>query len=116
LRATTARLLTHGPRPRRAHPLPRGQAVIQNDPEKWQMMGPGALIGAGNHRESLAAVETTVPRDCRPLAVGRNLTPTASTLMVTVARWSVVALTDVQKGPHTRGHRSNWGCLLAAGI
>src|SRR5207245_10258046 len=24
-----------------------GQAVIQNDPEKWQLMGLGALVGAG---------------------------------------------------------------------
>jgi putative OPT family oligopeptide transporter len=62
-----------------------GQAVIQNDPEKWQLMGLGALIGAGIIAIDWLLAKSTREMRLPPLAVGLGIyLPTASTLMVTV--------------------------------
>ena len=62
-----------------------GQAVIQNDPEKWQLMGWGVLIGAGIITLDWLLSKTTRSMRVPPLAVGLGIyLPTASTLMVTV--------------------------------
>jgi putative OPT family oligopeptide transporter len=61
------------------------QAVIQNDPEKWQLMGWGALIGAGIIAVDWMLSESTKSIRLPPLAVGLGIyLPTAATLMVTV--------------------------------
>src|SRR5205807_2090203 len=62
-----------------------GQAVIQNDPEKWQLMAWGVLIGAGIITLDWLLSKTTRSMRVPPLAVGLGIyLPTASTLMVTV--------------------------------
>jgi putative OPT family oligopeptide transporter len=59
--------------------------VIQNDPEKWQLMGVGSLIGAGIIAIDWLLSKTTRSMRLPPLAVGLGIyLPTASTLMVTV--------------------------------
>jgi len=65
------------------------QAVIQNDPEKWRLMGWGALIGAAIVALDWALSKTTKSMRLPPLAVGLGIyLPTASTLMVTVGAWA----------------------------
>ena len=62
-----------------------GQAVIQNDPEKWRLMGWGALIGAGVIVFDWLLLKATKSVRLPPLAVGLGIyLPTAATLMVTV--------------------------------
>ena len=62
-----------------------GQAVIQSDPEKWQLMGVGAVVGAGIIVIDWLLSKTTRAMRLPPLAVGLGIyLPTASTLMVTV--------------------------------
>ena len=61
------------------------QAVIQNDLEKWQLMGWGALIGAGVIVFDWLLLKATKSMRLPPLAVGLGMyLPTAATLMVTV--------------------------------
>jgi len=62
-----------------------GQAVIQNDPEKWRLMGWGALIGVCIIAADWALSKATRSMRLPPLAVGLGIyLPTAATLMVTV--------------------------------
>ena len=61
------------------------QAVIQNDPEKWRLMGWGALVGAIIIAVDWVLAKTTRSVRLPPLAVGLGIyLPTAATLMVTV--------------------------------
>jgi putative OPT family oligopeptide transporter len=61
------------------------QAVIQNDPEKWRLMGGGALIGIGVIVFDWLLAKTTKSLRLPPLAVGLGIyLPTAATLMVSV--------------------------------
>src|SRR5579863_5250749 len=61
------------------------QAVIQNDPEKWRLMGWGVLVGAVIIAFDWGLSKTTRSMRMPPLAVGLGIyLPTASTLMVTV--------------------------------
>jgi len=108
-----------GPRPQAGLISALGQAVIQNDPEKWQLMGWGALIGAAIITLDWLAVEgPPAPCDCRhsPSALGIYL-PTASTLMVTVGRaGSVGGLTEAPTGPPKPQATKQLGVLLASGL
>jgi len=55
-----------------------GQAVIQNDPEKWQLMGIGAVIGAAIILIDYLLSKSTKSVRLPPLAVGRaDRTPKA---------------------------------------
>jgi putative OPT family oligopeptide transporter len=94
-----------------------GQAVIQNDPEKWQLMGWGALIGA-----AIIAVDWVLSKATRtvrlpPLAVGLGIyLPTASTLMVTVGAlvgWWFDKRADRTARPEAT---KQLGVLLASGL
>src|SRR4029077_3034296 len=94
-----------------------GQAVIQNDPEKWQLMGLGALIGAG-----IIAIDWLLSKSTRemrlpPLAVGLGIyLPTASTLMVTVGAvvgWWFDRRADRTPRPEAT---KQLGVLLASGL
>ncbi len=61
------------------------QAVIQSDPEKWRLMGGGALIGAGVIVFDWLLSRTTKSLRLPPLAVGLGIyLPTTATLMVSV--------------------------------
>jgi putative OPT family oligopeptide transporter len=94
-----------------------GQAVIQNDPEKWGLMGWGALIGAG-----IIAVDWVLSKATRtvrlpPLAVGLGIyLPTAATLMVTVG--SVVGWLFDKRAERTARPEATkqLGVLLASGL
>ena len=94
-----------------------GQAVIQNDPEKWQLMGLGALIGAGIILADFVLSKTTRAMRLPPLAVGLGIyLPTAATLMVTVGAvvgWWFDRRAD--RGPKPEATKQ-LGVLLASGL
>ena len=94
-----------------------GQAVIQNDPEKWQLMGWGALIGAGIIAVDWLLSKTTRTTRLPPLAVGLGIyLPTASTLMVTVGAlvgWWFDRGADRTAKPEAT---KQLGVLLASGL
>jgi putative OPT family oligopeptide transporter len=93
------------------------QAVIQNDPEKWQLMGWGALIGALIIALDWVLSKTTRSMRLPPLAVGLGIyLPTASTLMVTVgalAGWWFDRGADRTAKPEAT---KQLGVLLASGL
>jgi putative OPT family oligopeptide transporter len=94
-----------------------GQAVIQNDPEKWQLMGWGALIGAVIIAIDWALSKATRSMRLPPLAVGLGIyLPTVSTLMVTVgavAGWLFDRRADRTARPEAT---KQLGVLLASGL
>jgi putative OPT family oligopeptide transporter len=94
-----------------------GQAVIQSDPEKWQLMGYGALIGAGIIAVDFVLKKTTRSLRLPPLAVGLGIyLPTASTLMVTVGAvvgWWFDRRADRSAKPEAT---KQLGVLLASGL
>ena len=95
------------------------QGVIQNDPEKWQLMGYG--VGIGIVCILIDAVMTRTTKSVRlpPLAVGLGIyLPTASTLMITVG-----ALVGwwydkrAERGPKAKVEgKKQLGVLLASGL
>ena len=93
------------------------QAVIQNDPEKWQLMGWGALIGALIITVDWALSKTTKSMRLPPLAVGLGIyLPTSATLMVTVgavAGWWFDKRADKSARPEAT---KQLGVLLASGL
>jgi putative OPT family oligopeptide transporter len=94
-----------------------GQAVIQNDPEKWQLMGWGALIGAGIILVDFVLSRTTRSLRLPPLAVGLGIyLPTTATLMVTVGAvvgWWFERRADRTARPNAM---KQLGVLLASGL
>src|SRR5579863_10196783 len=94
-----------------------GSAVIQNDPEKWQLMGLGAFIGAGIIAIDFALSKTTQSTRLPPLAVGLGIyLPTVSTLMVTVGAvvgWWFDKRADRTSKPDAM---KQLGVLLASGL
>ncbi|HYB65292.1 MAG TPA: oligopeptide transporter, OPT family [Steroidobacteraceae bacterium] len=94
-----------------------GQAVIQSDPEKWQLMGLGALIGAGIILIDWALSKTTRSMRLPPLAVGLGIyLPTLATLMVTVGAvvgWVFDRRADRSARPEAT---KQLGVLLASGL
>jgi putative OPT family oligopeptide transporter len=94
-----------------------GQAVIQNDPEKWQLMGLGALIGAGIILVDYVLSKSTKSLRLPPLAVGlRIYLPTSATLMVTVG--AVVGWWFDRRADRTPKAEATkqLGVLLASGL
>jgi putative OPT family oligopeptide transporter len=94
-----------------------GQAVIQNDPEKWRLMGWGALIGAGVIAADFVLSKATRSMRLPPLAVGLGIyLPTAATLMVTVG--SLVGWWFDQRAEKTARPEATkqLGVLLASGL
>jgi len=93
------------------------QAVIQSDPEKWQLMGWGALIGAFVITFDWLLSKTTRSLRIPPLAVGLGIyLPTASTLMVTVGAvvgWWFDRRADRTAKPDAT---KQLGVLLASGL
>jgi putative OPT family oligopeptide transporter len=93
------------------------QAVIQNDPEKWQLMGWGALVGALVITFDWLLSKTTRSLRMPPLAVGLGIyLPTASTLMVTVGAvvgWWFDRRADRTAKPDAM---KQLGVLLASGL
>jgi putative OPT family oligopeptide transporter len=93
-----------------------GQAVIQNDPEKWQLMGWGVLIGIAIILVDYAMSKATKYR-LPPLAVGLGIyLPTVSTLMVTVGAvvgWWFDKRADRTARPDAM---KQLGTLLASGL
>ncbi|HVH83585.1 MAG TPA: oligopeptide transporter, OPT family, partial [Steroidobacteraceae bacterium] len=93
------------------------QAVIQSDPEKWQLMGVGALVGAGIIAVDFLLSKTTRSLRLPPLAVGLGIyLPTASTLMVTVGAlvgWWFDRRADRSSKPNAT---KQLGVLLASGL
>ncbi|HYC09734.1 MAG TPA: oligopeptide transporter, OPT family, partial [Steroidobacteraceae bacterium] len=93
------------------------QAVIQNDPEKWQLMGWGAVIGAAIITFDWLLSKTTRTLRLPPLAVGLGIyLPTASTLMVTVGAlvgWWFDRSAEATAKPHAT---KQLGVLLASGL
>jgi putative OPT family oligopeptide transporter len=93
------------------------QAVIQNDPEKWQLMGWGALIGALIIAFDWMLSKTTKSMRLPPLAVGLGIyLPTSATLMVTVgavAGWWFDRRADRTARPEAT---KQLGVLLASGL
>ena len=94
-----------------------GQAVIQNDPEKWRLMGWGALIGAGVIAADFVLKKATRSMRLPPLAVGLGIyLPTAATLMVTVGAvvgWIFDKRADRTAKPEAT---KQLGVLLASGL
>ncbi|MGE5144564.1 MAG: OPT family oligopeptide transporter, partial [Acidobacteriota bacterium] len=94
-----------------------GQAVIQNDPEKWQLMALGALIGAGIIVADFLLSKTTRSLRLPPLAVGLGIyLPTAATLMITVGAlvgWWYDRRADRSSKPNAA---KQVGVLLASGL
>src|SRR5579872_1817828 len=93
------------------------QAVIQNDPEKWQLMSWGALVGAIIVAIDWLLSKTTRSMRLPPLAVGLGVyLPTASTLMVTVG--SVVGWWFDRRADRTARPEATkqLGLLLASGL
>ena len=94
-----------------------GQAVIQSDPEKWQLMGLGAVIGAGIIGVDFLLSKSTRTLRLPPLAVGLGVyLPTASTLMVTVGAlvgWYFDRRADRTAKPSAM---KQLGVLLASGL
>ncbi|HEV2286036.1 MAG TPA: oligopeptide transporter, OPT family [Steroidobacteraceae bacterium] len=94
-----------------------GQAVIQNDPEKWQLMGLGAFIGAGIILVDYVLSKTTKALRLPPLAVGLGIyLPTSATLMVTVG--AVVGWYFDRRADRTPKAEATkqLGVLLASGL
>ena len=95
-----------------------GQAVIQNDPEKWQLMGWGALIGVAIILIDFLLSKATKYR-LPPLAVGLGIyLPTVSTLMVTVGAvvgWIFEKRADRQPLAKAEAMKQ-LGTLLASGL
>jgi putative OPT family oligopeptide transporter len=94
-----------------------GQAVIQNDPEKWQLMGLGAFIGAGIILVDYVLSKTTKSLRLPPLAVGLGIyLPTSATLMVTVG--AVVGWWFDRRADRTPKAEATkqLGVLLASGL
>jgi putative OPT family oligopeptide transporter len=93
------------------------QAVIQNDPEKWQLMGWGALIGVFIIALDWVLSQTTKSTRLPPLAVGLGIyLPTSATLMVTVgavAGWWFDKRADRSARPEAT---KQLGVLLASGL
>ncbi|HXO64655.1 MAG TPA: oligopeptide transporter, OPT family [Steroidobacteraceae bacterium] len=93
------------------------QAVIQNDPEKWQLMGWGALIGAAIIAVDWLLSKTTRSLRLPPLAVGLGIyLPTSATLMVTVGAvvgWWFDRRADRSARPSSM---KQLGVLLASGL
>jgi putative OPT family oligopeptide transporter len=93
------------------------QAVIQNDAEKWRLMGRGALIGAAIIAFDWLLSKTTRSMRVPPLAVGLGIyLPTASTLMVTVGAlvgWWFDRGADSTSKPEAM---KQLGVLLASGL
>jgi putative OPT family oligopeptide transporter len=93
------------------------QAVIQNDPEKWQLMGWGALVGALVISFDWLLSKTTRSLRVPPLAVGLGIyLPTAATLMVTVGAvvgWWFDRGADRSARPDAT---KQLGVLLASGL
>ncbi|MGE5623956.1 MAG: OPT family oligopeptide transporter, partial [Bacillota bacterium] len=94
-----------------------GSAVIQNDPEKWQLMGVGAVIGVVIIALDFALSKTTRSLRLPPLAVGLGIyLPTVSTLMVTVGSlvgWWFDKRADRTAKPDAM---KQLGVLLASGL
>jgi len=94
-----------------------GQAVIQNDPEKWQLMALGAVIGAGIILVDFILSKATRSLRLPPLAVGLGIyLPTAATLMVTVGAvvgWWYDRRADRTAKPEAM---KQLGVLLASGL
>jgi putative OPT family oligopeptide transporter len=93
------------------------QAVIQNDPEKWQLMGLGAIIGAGIILVDFVLSKTTKSLRLPPLAVGLGIyLPTSATLMVTVG--AVVGWWFDRRADRTPKAEATkqLGVLLASGL
>jgi putative OPT family oligopeptide transporter len=94
-----------------------GQAVIQSNPEKWQLMGLGALVGAGIIVLDFVLSKTTRTLRLPPLAVGLGIyLPTLSTLMVTVGAlvgWYFDRRADRTAKPNAM---KQLGVLLASGL
>jgi len=93
------------------------QAVIQNDPEKWQLMGWGAVVGAAIIAFDWLLSKTSRSLRLPPLAVGLGIyLPTASTLMVTVgalAGWWFDRGAERSARPEST---KQLGVLLASGL
>jgi putative OPT family oligopeptide transporter len=93
------------------------QAVIQNDSEKWQLMGWGALIGAAIIAVDWLLSKTTKSLRLPPLAVGMGIyLPTSATAMVTVgalAGWWFDKRADRTAKPEAT---KQLGVLLASGL
>jgi putative OPT family oligopeptide transporter len=93
------------------------QAVIQNDPEKWQLMSWGALVGAIIVAVDWVLSKTTKSQRLPPLAVGLGIyLPTAATLMVTVGAvvgWWFDKRADRTSRPDAT---KQLGVLLASGL
>ena len=96
-----------------------GSAVIQNDPEKWQLMGVGALIGIAIILLDYMLSKTTKSLRLPPLAVGLGIyLPTVSTLMVTVGAvvgWWFEKRADREAKPKADAMKQ-LGTLLASGL
>jgi putative OPT family oligopeptide transporter len=93
-----------------------GSAVIQNDTEKWLLMGTGVGIGIGIIILDYVLSKTTKYR-LPPLAVGLGIyLPTASTLMVTVG--AVVGWWFDKRADRTARAEAmkQLGVLLASGL
>jgi len=95
------------------------QGVIQNDPEKWTLMGYG--VGIGIVCILIDAVMTRTTKSVRlpPLAVGLGIyLPTASTLMITVGAlvgWWYER--RAERGPKAKIEgKKQLGVLLASGL
>jgi putative OPT family oligopeptide transporter len=93
------------------------QAVIQNDPEKWQLMGWGAVVGAVIILFDWILSKSTRSLRLPPLAVGLGIyLPTAATLMVTVGAgvgwWFDKGADRTPRPDATR----QLGVLLASGL
>ncbi|HEY3859281.1 MAG TPA: oligopeptide transporter, OPT family [Gammaproteobacteria bacterium] len=95
------------------------QAVIQNDVEKWILMGWGVGIGIGIIILDYVLSKTTKSLRLPPLAVGLGIyLPTASTLMVTVGAvvgWWFDKRADRLSKPKAEGMKQ-LGILLASGL
>lgn len=113
-----------GVNPARALPAPQaglisalGQSVIQNDVEKWKLMGSGGLIGLACIVVDFGLSKTTKSLRLPPLAVGLGIyLPTSSTLMVTVG--AVVGWwydQRAERGPQPEAAKQ-LGTLLASGL
>jgi putative OPT family oligopeptide transporter len=95
-----------------------GSAVIQNDPEKWKLMGIGVGIGVVVILIDFVLSKATKLR-LPPLAVGLGIyLPTVSTLMVTVGAvvgWLFDKRADRQSKPKAEATKQ-LGTLLASGL
>ena len=95
-----------------------GSAVIQNDPEKWRLMGLGVGVGIVVILFDFVLSKATRYR-LPPLAVGLGIyLPTVSTLMVTVGAvvgWWFEKRADRQTKPKAEAMKQ-LGTLLASGL